>query len=451
MDRKDQRMSTTHFDVGVIGSGPAGLSAAFPLQAAGKSVVIIEEYLWGGTCPNYGCDPKKVLLAAVEAKEAAEFMRHDGLIGHNEIDWPALMAHKMAYTDPVPARKVAGLDDAGVTHKYGHAQFVDDHTVSTGLETITADTWIIATGARPTRLEIPGDEYLQDNEDFLNLPHMPNEVAFIGGGFIAIEFAGIAQAAGAKVHVIVHHDEILREFDQDLTKDLIKQMEDRGITFHWNFETAAVEKLDDGTFDLIAQDGRRVNVEAPFLAAGRTGNVDHINIEAAGVEVADNGVKVGPDMRTTNPNIFAVGDVASSPVPKLTPTGAYEARYVAGLLTGTEPEEISYPAIPTMVYGSPKLGQVGMSAVEAEARGLKVNSVDMTPWLSYWRHKEPVAKAKVVLNEAGVIVGATVLSGSADELLNYFTVAINNKQDKVAIKHNLYSYPSIGSDMGFFY
>jgi glutathione reductase (NADPH) len=441
----------THFDVGVIGSGPAGLSAAFPLQAAGKSVVIIEEYLWGGTCPNYGCDPKKVLLAAVEAKEAAEFMRHDGLLGQNEIDWPSLMAHKMAYTDPVPARKVAGLDDAGVTHKYGHAQFVDEHTVSTGMEEVTADVWIIATGARPTRLEIPGDEFLQDNEDFLNLPEMPKEVAFIGGGFIAIEFAGIAEAAGAKVHVIVKHDVILREFDQDLTHDLIAQMEKNGVTFHWNFDTVEVKQLADGTYDLVAADGRVVNVETPFLAAGRTGNTDHINIEAAGVAVDDSGVVVGPDMRTSNPNIFAVGDVASSPVPKLTPTGAYEARYVAGLLTGSEPEKIKYPAIPTMVYSSPKLGQVGMSAVEAEARGLKINSMDMTPWLSYWRHKEPVAKAKVILDEDGVIVGATVLSAEADELLNYFTVAINNRQDKVAIKHNIYSYPSIGSDMGFFY
>nr|WP_274598068.1 hypothetical protein [Weissella confusa] len=103
-----------------------------------------------------------------------------------------------------------------------------------------------------------------------------------------------------------------------------------------------------------------------------------------------------------------------------------------------------------MVYGSPKLGQVGMSAVEAESKGMKVNSIDMTPWLAYWRHKEPIAKAKVVLNEKGVIIGATVLSAEADELLNYFTVAINQKQDKWAIKHNLYSYPSIVSDMGFF-
>ena len=438
-----------HFNVGVIGSGPAGLSAAFPLQAAGQSVVIVEEYLWGGTCPNYGCDPKKVLLAAVEAKEQAEWMQHTGLIGHNEIDWPALMEHKMAYTDPVPARKIAGLDDAGITHKYGHAYFVDEHTVSTGTETFTADKWIIATGARPARLEVPGDEFLHDNEDFLNLPKMPEEVAFIGAGFIAIEFAGIAAAAGAKVHVVAKHDVILREFDQDLTQDLIAQMESKGITFHWNFDTAAVEETADGRFDIVAADGRRVTSDMPFIAAGRAGNTEDLNLEAAGVEVAGNGIKVMADLRTTNPNIFAVGDVAESPVPKLTPTGAYEARYVAGLLTGTEPEEISYPAIPTMVYGSPKLGQVGMSAVEAESKGMKVNSIDMTPWLAYWRHKEPIAKAKVVLNEKGVIIGATVLSAEADELLNYFTVAINQKQDKWAIKHNLYSYPSIASDMGF--
>ncbi len=129
---------TEHFEVGVIGAGPAGLSVAHPMQAAGKSTVIIEEYLWGGTCPNYGCDPKKVLLAAVEAKEHAEWMKGFGLRGHEEIDWHALMAHKNAYTDPVPARKVMNLDETGVAHRYGHAFFVDAHTIDVNGQRITA-------------------------------------------------------------------------------------------------------------------------------------------------------------------------------------------------------------------------------------------------------------------------------------------------------------------------
>lgn len=443
---------TEHFEVGVIGAGPAGLSVAHPMQAAGKSTVIIEEYLWGGTCPNYGCDPKKVLLAAVEAKERAEWMKGFGLRGHEKIDWHALMAHKNAYTDPVPARKVMNLDETGVAHRYGHAFFVDAHTIDVNGQRITADTWVIATGARPARLtDVPGEAYLFDNEGFLNLADMPDEIALIGSGFIAVEFANIAAAAGAKVHLIAHKHHLLREFDQDLTQDIIRQLEAKGVRIEWDFETVEVTKQSNTEYTVIAADGRTVTVNRAFVAIGRVGNTDRLNLAAAGVELGHNGIKVGKDLRTNVPHIFAVGDVADSPVAKLTSTGAFEARYVAGLLNGTEPAELSYPAVPVMVYGSPKLGTVGMSAEEAARQGYAVEEFDMTNWLEYWRLKEPVAKAKVIFDHEGYIVGATVLSGSADELINYFTVAINTKQDKQAIKHNLYAYPSLGSDMSFYY
>lgn len=439
-----------HFDVGVIGSGPAGLSAAHPLQAAGQATVIIEEYLWGGTCPNYGCDPKKVLIAAVEAKERAEWLKNDGLAGNTWLDWPKLMAHKMAYTDPVPARKIAALDATGVTHVYGHGQFLDAHTVEVNGERITADTWIIATGARPARLNVPGDEYLADNEAFLNLPAMPAEVAIIGTGFIAIEFANIAAAAGAKVQVIAHQHHILREFDQDLTQTMIAQMERKGIRFNWDFETRAVEKNATGV-TLVATDGRRIQTEMAFVATGRIGNVDQINLSVTGVELGDNGVKVDTNLATNIKHIYAVGDVADTNVPKLTSTGAYEARYVANHILGTELAAIQYPAVPVIVFGSPKLGQVGVTPLQAQQLGYQIERFDMTNWLEYWRLKEPVAQAKVIFDADGVIVGATILSGSADEMLNYFTVAINQRQTKADLKQNMYAYPSLGSDLGFYF
>ena len=438
------------FDIGIIGAGPAGLSAASMLQEAGKKVVILEEYLWGGTCPNYGCDPKKILLAAVEAKELADQMRLVGVVGEEKINWPDLMTHKMAYTTPIPSRKIASLDMAGIAHRYGHATFTDSHTVQCGDHTILADTWIIATGARPRRLNIPGDELLEDNEDFLNLETMPDEIALIGGGFIAIEFAAIARAAGATVHILVHNETILRGFDQKMAGTLVEQMEAKGIQFHWNFESSHVKKTANGLL-LVDQSGHELGVERAFLAAGRQANDDHLNLEAIGVELGHNGIQVGEDLRTTVDHVFAIGDVADSPVAKLTPTGSFEGRYVAGLLLGMEPSVIKYPAIPEVVYGVPKFGQVGLSVIQAEKRGYTIHEIDMTNWQSYWRHQEPVAKATVILDDIGVLVGASVLSASADELLNYFAVAINERQDLNTIKHRIYAYPSIGSDMPFFY
>jgi len=440
-----------NYDVGIIGAGPAGLTAAFALQAAGQRVIIVEDYLWGGTCPNYGCDPKKILLAAVQAKEQVGWLQDSGLVGEPTIDWPQLMTHKMAYTDPVPARKIANLDEAGVTHKYGHAKFIDDTTVTLGSEQVTANKWIIATGTQPARLAVPGDEYLQDNEDFLNLPILPAEIAFIGTGFIAIEFANIAAAAGAKVHIIARQHRILREFDQELTQDIIDQMTARGIIFHWDFETAEVTKTVDNQLVITATNQETVIVEQAFVATGRIGNTAMLNLAAAKIAVIATEVQVNEYLQTTNPNVYAIGDVNNTNVAKLTPTASFEARYVAQHILGQISTPISYPAVPTMVYGSPQLGQVGLTADEAYRQGITVQAFDMTPWLAYWRAKEPVAKAKVMLNADGVIVGATVLSSHADELINYFMLAINHRYDKQALQQNIYAYPSLGSDLGFFF
>lgn len=439
------------YDIGIIGAGPAGLTAALALQAAGQRVVIIEEYLWGGTCPNYGCDPKKILLAAVQTKEQVSWLQSSGLVGETTIDWPALMAHKMTYTDPVPARKIATLDEAGITHKYGHAKFIDATTVVLGNEHITATKWIIATGTQPARLAIPGDAYLQDNEDFLNLPILPAEIAFIGTGFIAVEFANIAAAAGAKVHIIARHQRILREFDQELTQDMIDQMTDRGIIFHWDFDTTSVVKNVANKLEITAQNHETVVVDQAFVATGRIGNTATLGLEAAQVAVVKTEVQVNEYLQTTAPNIYAIGDVNNTNVAKLTPTASFEARYVVQHILGNITTPIVYPAVPTMVYGSPQLGQVGLTAPEAQQQGLVVQTVDMTPWLAYWRFKEPVAKAKVILDETGVIVGATVLSSHADELINYFMLAINQRYDKKALQQNIYAYPSLGSDLGFFF
>lgn len=443
-------MTLEHFDVGIIGAGPAGLSAAFALKAGGKSVVIIEEYLWGGTCPNYGCDPKKMLLAAVEAKDQVEHLAGAGVVGDVKLDWTTLMRHKMAFTEPITARKIVGLDEAGIAHRYGHAEFVDDQTVQLPGNTIKANNWIIATGARPARLDVPGDHYLLDNEDFLNLATMPDEITLIGGGFIAIEFANIALAAGAKVHLVLKHDVVLRGFDRDMVATMVAEMTAKGVDFQFMFDTDAVTQTTDGRVTLHATDGRTLTVAAAFLAAGRKGNTDQLNIEAAGVQVEGNGIKVDEYLRTTTEHIYAVGDVANLPVPKLTPTSSAEARYVADHILNPANGPMVFPATPVVVFGSPKLGEVGITEAVALTQGYSIESFDMSHWMGYYRNLEPVAQAKVILDQQGVIVGASVLAAHADELINYFTSAINRKQTQADMRKEMYSYPSLGSDMTAF-
>ncbi|WP_257975577.1 dihydrolipoyl dehydrogenase family protein [Leuconostoc citreum] len=446
-------MTIKKYDVGIIGSGPAGLAAAQDLKKAGKSVVVIEKYLWGGTCPNYGCDPKKLLLAAVEAKESVTFLADKGVKGHNAIDWSALMAHKTQFTSKVSESTLASLATNEIDHVFGQAQFVNYNTVKIGATdtTIKATDWVIAVGQRPAKLTIPGADLAIDSEAFLSLATMPKAIAIIGGGYIAFEFAAIAAGAGAEVHLIVHNQRPLKQFNEELVKRLVNALEKRGVIIHYNMQVSAISQ-DNHDFVVHSNQNSGIKVGKVISAVGRLSNADTLALNHAGVMYEHSGVRVNQYLRTTNPHIYAVGDVANSGVAKLTPVGAYEGRYVAKVIVNAQQSPINYPAIPVVVYGTPKLAQVGVTLEQAENQpNLTSHSLDMTNWFSYYRMGEPVVHAKIILDDAGVIVGATVIGTHADELINYLTSAINQKANYQDVTNHIYAYPTIASDLPYFF
>ncbi|WP_270765261.1 dihydrolipoyl dehydrogenase family protein [Weissella confusa] len=443
---------TLHYDVAIIGAGPAGLAAAEDVKAAGKSVVLIEKYLWGGTCPNYGCDPKKILLAAVEAKEHVDFLRGDGVDGKVDINWEDLMGRKMRFTEAIPDKTVHSLDANGIGHIYGAAHFINEDTVIVhGDEDVEvqATDWILTVGQRPAELEIPGVEYTINSEQFLSLAEMPEDIVIIGGGYIAVEFASIAAAAGAQVHLVVRGSELLSEFDEAFVDTLFDQLDDRGIRIYFNTEVTEVAKTDDG-YSATLSFGSTIPTGVVVRAVGRVGNNDTLQLENAGVEDDIHGINVDEFLRTSNPHIYAAGDVANTSKPRITTVGYYEARYAASVILGHD-QPIEYPAVPVVVYGTPKLAAVGVPTQYAEENGYSVRDIDMTNWFTYYRTGEPAARAKVVLDADKKLVGATVLSAHADELINYFTEAINNKDGYQAIRDRLYAYPTPASDLEYFF
>lgn len=443
---------TLHYDVAIIGAGPAGLAAAEDVKAAGKSVVLIEKYLWGGTCPNYGCDPKKILLAAVEAKEHVDFLRGDGVDGKVDINWEDLMGRKMRFTEAIPDKTVHSLDANGIGHIYGAAHFINEDTVIVhGDEDVEvqATDWILTVGQRPAELEIPGAEYTINSEQFLSLAEMPEDIVIIGGGYIAVEFASIAAAAGAQVHLVVRGSELLSEFDEAFVDTLFDQLDDRGIRIYFNTEVTEVSKTDDG-YSATLSFGSTIPAGVVVRAVGRVGNNDTLQLENAGVEDDIHGINVDEFLRTSNPHIYAAGDVANTSKPRITTVGYYEARYAASVILGHD-QPIEYPAVPVVVYGTPKLAAVGVPTQYAEENGYSVRDIDMTNWFTYYRTGEPAARAKVVLDADKKLVGATVVSAHADELINYFTEAINNKDGYQAIRDRLYAYPTPASDLEYFF
>ncbi|MHC5372394.1 dihydrolipoyl dehydrogenase family protein [Enterococcus sp. LJL120] len=431
------------FDAVVIGSGVAGLSAAYKLKDAGKKVAIIEEDLWGGTCPNRGCDPKKILIAGVEARDRVNQLVGKGFSELAPMNWEEIEAFKRSFTDPVPESRQKGLADYGVTTIYGQARFTDANHITVNDEEIEAAQFLIATGQRANLLNLDGQEYLSNSTDFLALSHMPKRMAVIGGGYIAFELATIANAAGSEVTIILHNRRPLKEFDAALVDEMVAQLKERGIRFVYDTDIKKIVKTDEG-YHLSADD---TTLEADFVlcATGRIPNVEELNLEAAQVEYSKKGINVNDYLQTSAENIYACGDVLAKTQPRLTPVSTFEGEYAVSAMLGNQ-TPISYSTITTIVYGSPKLAKVG---VTIEGDGIKMVEQDLTAWFTYQRLNEPTAKAKLYFDQDNQLVGATTLSGQADELINYLAMVIDQKISHDTMKDYIIGYPTVASDLAY--
>lgn len=389
-------------------------------------------------------------MGAVEAQvKSDQLVGGRGLNQTPQINWPQLMKFKQTFTDPVSDNSRAGLVSAGIEVFDGHASFVDEHTLSVGEQTITADRFVIATGQRPGRLNVPGDEYLLTSTDFLSLPTMPAKIAFIGGGYIAFELAAIAAVAGAEVHIIHHNERPLKQFAQAAVAELMNQLEAKGVQFDLNVETQSIKREADQT--VIQAPNYELTVDQAFVTSGRVANADTLNLAAIGVEADRHGIVVNDHLQTAQPNIYAMGDVVAKRIPKLTPVSGFEAAYLSQELVESG-AAIHYPEIPTVVFGMPRLAQVGISWQTAQEQSDKYRSQvsDMTNWFTYKHLNEPLAKAWMVVDkQTDQIVGATVISNEAETLVNYLTQIINTGQTMKQVKEQVFLYPTEASDLEY--
>ncbi|KRN93660.1 dihydrolipoyl dehydrogenase family protein [Pediococcus stilesii] len=442
----------TNYDVVIIGAGPGGLGLAYPLKQAGLNIAVVEENLWGGTCPNRGCDPKKVLLAAVEARMHSKYLVNNGIKAAPEIDWPALMQFEKTFTAPVSKNSRSGLSNADIDTISGHAEFVDSNTLKVGDKIIHSAKFVIATGQRPGRLmAVKNQELMLTSTDFLKMDQLPDEIAFIGGGYIAFELAMIAAAAGAKVHIIHHNDRPLKDFPKEYVDDLLKQMEAENIQIHLNTDIKEIKK-ETNRFILDDESGFTLKVDRAFVTAGRKPNDDTLNLEKIGVQTDRGGIVVNDHLETTIKGIFAMGDVISKSHPKLTPVSGFEAQYLAKLLNNQTTEAIDYPAIPTVVYGMPKLAQTGVKLQEAleHEDQYQIQTNETTDWFTYRRLGEPQAKVSVVRErKTNKIVGAVTMSSEAEHLINDFATVINHGGSASEINNQIWAYPTEASDLEY--
>lgn len=442
------------FDLIVIGTGSAGKTVAQTVREAGKTVAVIDKMPFGGTCSQRGCDPKKVLAGAAEIVGRAEQMMGKGITSVPAIDWPALMAFKKTFTDPIPGNTEEKFADLDIPAFHGTATFLSPNTVRVGDDELRADHIVIAAGARPRPLAIPGEELLIDSTGFLELAELPRELVLVGGGYIAFEFAHIAARAGAKVTIVHKGKRPLEGFDADVVKLLVQAMEGIGIDIVLNANVTAIEGRPGQLTVQYEQSGQRESIPANVVvhAAGRVADVAELDLAKAGVDVGEKGVKVDEYLRSvSNPAVYACGDVADKGLP-LTPLAGYEGKLVAAnILNGDQQPFVNSP-VPTTVFTVPPLASVGLTEEQAKEQGRRVTVTykETAGWYSSRRINEPFTGFKTLVDtETDQIVGAHLLGTGSDEVINLFALAMKHNIPAKALGDIRYAYPTHTSDLSY--
>jgi glutathione reductase (NADPH) len=441
------------FDLVVIGTGSAASTVAGECRRAGWRVAVVDSRPFGGTCALRGCDPKKVLVGAAEAEERirdldGRGLRRDGA----RIEWADLMRFKRTFTAPVPKAREEGFATAGIAAYHGRARFVGPSSVTVGEARLEARNVVIAAGARPADLGIPGAALAITSDQFLELDRLPPRLVFLGGGYVSFELAHVAARAGAKATILHRGARPLAGFDPDLVQMLVRRSREMGIDVGLGAEVTAIEKQAGGYRVRTAADPDTVATDMVVHGAGRIAEIDDLGLEVAGVEWGRRGVKVNEFLQSvSNPAVYAAGDAADSG-PPLTPVAGLEGEIVARNLLDGHRHRPDYSGVASVVFTVPPLAAVGMQEEEARRSGLKVRALhqDTSGWYSSRRIGETCSGFKTIVEEpTGRILGAHLLGHGADELVNLFALAIRQKLNAAALKEVPYAYPTLASNVRY--
>jgi len=445
---------TRKFDIVVIGTGPA--ASASRCRSAGWQVAVIDSRPFGGTCALRGCDPKKVLVGAAEALDRVCRMKGKGIRAEEiRIDWQGLMRFKHSFTEPVPKKQEEGFAKAGIATFHGRAQFVGPCSLQVNDEVLAGRYVVIAAGQKPADMKIPGTEHLTTSEQFLELDELPKRILFVGGGYIAFEFAHVAVRAGAQVTIAHRGPRPLPRFDPDLVDQLVKSSRELGVDVQLGTEVIRVEKRSGQLSVRASASDQQHTFEVDMVvhAAGRVPEIDDMNLDAAGVAWDSQGVKVNEFLQSvSNPAVYAAGDAAASGGPPLTPVASYEGIIVAANLLKGNSQKPNYLGIPTVVFAIPPLAAVGLSESEAlkQALKFKVKKEMTSNWYSSRRIAEKYSGFKALVEEGtDRIVGAHLLGSDAEEVINLFGLAMRAGMRAADLKHMLYAYPTRASDVPY--
>ncbi|HVB82094.1 MAG TPA: NAD(P)/FAD-dependent oxidoreductase [Candidatus Binataceae bacterium] len=446
---------TMQYDLIAIGTGTGASVAASQCRAAGWKVAVIDHLPFGGTCALRGCDPKKVLVGAAEAIDHARRMRGKGITGAEPtIAWNELIKFKRTFTERVPAMKEKNFAKNGIDAYHGRAKFRGPRSVEVGGELLEGRFILIAVGAVPLRLGIPGEELAITSTEFLELERLPKRILLVGGGYIAAEFSHIAARAGAEVTVLQRANRMLTGFDPDLVGWLMEKFHEVGIDVRLNTLVTAIEKTSGGLSVRASSNGTDEVFQTDLVvhAAGRVPDLNPLDLAAADVACDEGRLTLNEFLQSaSNPAVYAVGDAASKG-PPLTPIASHDAKVAAANMLNGNHQKPNYLGVPSVAFTIPPIASAGLTETQARSQGLKfrVNAENVPDWYTARRLNESVYGFKTLVEEGSDrILGAHLVGPHADEVINLFALAIRNGLTSNDLKTTMFAYPTGASDIGY--
>ena len=437
------------FDLLVIGAGSGGVRAARMAARHGARVAVVEERYLGGTCVNVGCVPKKLLVHAAHfAHDFEDAQGYGWTVEAPRHDWNALREAKdaeIARLNDVYARL---LDDAGVTRLAGHARLVDAHRVALGERRLSAETLLLATGSWPHMPDIPGIEHAVSSNEVFHWKELPGQVAIVGGGYIACEFAGILHGLGVDVTLLYRGSLFLRGFDDDVRRQVAAAMREDGIDVRFGVNVDAIHRADYGLrLDLTTDEV--LECEQVLFATGRRPLTDDLGLDAAGVERGSKGeIRVNAYSRTNVPHIWAIGDCTDRL--NLTPVAIHEAMCFVRTVYGGEPSAPDYHDVPSAVFSQPPIASVGLTEAEARERHGQVDvyRASFKPLLHALTGRELRMLVKLVVDRASDrVLGCHLVGPDAPEMVQGFATAIRCGARKADLDATVGIHPTSAEEL----
>ena len=441
-------MNQYDYDLFVIGAGSGGVRAANTASGHGVRVAIAEQRYIGGTCVNVGCVPKKLFVYASQFQDQFDAAAGFGwTVGKSVFNWTSLIANKDQEIERLHAAYSDRLRKSGVSILTGRAQVLDAHTVAVDDKKYSAERILITTGGWPFVPDIPGKQHIVTSNDMFFLKQLPKRIIIIGGGYIAVEFAGILHGLGVNTTICHRGDKLLSGFDEDLRDFLAQVMIKKNIKLLFNTDIEAIESAGD-CLAVRLIDGSKMNTDLVMYATGRTPNSSGFGLEALGVKLDNEGaIKVNDDYQTNVPSIYALGDVTNRV--NLTPVAIAEGMALVNKLYGNQPRPVDYDNIPTAVFCQPNIGTVGLTEAQAREKypDIDIYKTRFTPIKNTLSDVDEKTLMKMIVERStDRVVGMHMIGTDAPEIIQGMAVAIRAGATKAVFDSTIGIHPTAAEE-----